>query len=248
MLDSDSDSPVPNDKEDEELEGEPFFTAGVRKGKRNPIHHYFTYNKQSNKSKCDTVLCGVELSGKNTTNLINHLKKSTHKKDYLKYLKDVSDKKETPSEKAKKQNLSKNEKHKQVTLDQVIMLYFSKYRWNASNSCNCICGIQIALKRKYYSNKCKQQIILRKKLAFYAATSSFPTSQCENQDFNNYIHNLDPRHRLPCRQRLTKDIVELAKKGRLLIKKRIHAALTKQMATADIWSKKGLSSSYLGII
>ncbi|KZS01833.1 Uncharacterized protein APZ42_001387, partial [Daphnia magna] len=100
---------------------------------------------------------------------------------------------------------------------------------------------------KYYSNKCKQQIILRKKLAFYAATSSFPTSQCENQDFNNYIHNLDPRHRLPCRQRLTKDIVELAKKGRLLIKKRIHAALTKQMATADIWSKKGLSSSYLGV-
>ncbi|KZR98840.1 Uncharacterized protein APZ42_005558, partial [Daphnia magna] len=121
MLDSDSDSPVPNDKEDEELEGEPFFTAGVRKGKRNPIHHYFTYNKQSNKSKCNTVLCGVELSGKNPTNLINHLKKSTHKKDYLKYLKDVSDKKETPSEKAKKQNLSKNEKHKQVTLDQIAL-------------------------------------------------------------------------------------------------------------------------------
>ena len=107
---------------------------------------------------------------------------------------------------------------------------------------------QMALKRQYYSNKCKQQIIRRKKLAFYAATSSFSTSQCENQDFHSYIHNLDQRHRLRCRQRLTKDIVELAKKGRLLIKKRIQSALTKQMATADIWSKKGLSSSYLGII
>ncbi len=126
-------------------------------------------------------------------------------------------------------------KHKQVTLDQVIMLDFNKYKWNASNCFNCIICIQIALKRKYYSSKSKQQIILRKKLAFYAATSSFSTSQCENEDFNNYIHHLDPRHRLPCRQRLTKDIVQLAKRGRLLIKKRIHSALTKKIATADIW-------------
>ena len=107
--DYDVDSPVPNDIEDEGLECEPFFAVGVvKKGKKKTIHHFFTYNKQSNKSKCNTVECGVELSGKNTTNLINHLKKSIHKKDYRKYLKDVSDKQETPSEKAKKKNLSKN--------------------------------------------------------------------------------------------------------------------------------------------
>lgn len=131
MSDSDSDALV-NDEEEEELEcAVLFYPAGVRK--RHPIHNYFTYNKQSKKSKCKTGNCEVELSGKNSTNLINHLKKPSHRKDYLLYLQDVSDKQETPSKKAKKQNLSNNVKHKQVTLDQVIVFNFSKYKWNASN-------------------------------------------------------------------------------------------------------------------
>jgi hypothetical protein len=40
----------------------------------------------------------------------------------------------------------------------------------------------------------------------------------------------------------------LASKGKMLIKQEIKSALSKPMATADIWSKKGLSSSYLGKI
>ena len=137
--DYDVDSPVPNDIEDEGLECEPFFAVGL--GKKNPFTTFLHITSNPTKANVHTVECGVELSGKNTTNLINHLKKSINKKDYMKYLKDVSDKQETPSEKAKKKNLSKNEKHKQETLDQVIMLDLSKYRWNASNSCNCLFGI-----------------------------------------------------------------------------------------------------------
>ncbi len=95
MSDSDSDSDAPiNNEEEEELEcAGPFYPAGVRK--RHPIHNYFTYNKQSKKSKCKTGNCKVELSGKNSTNLINHMKKPSHRKDYLIYLQDVSDKQET---------------------------------------------------------------------------------------------------------------------------------------------------------
>jgi hypothetical protein len=98
----------------------------------------------------------------------------------------------------------------------------------------------------FYPKKSKKQILLRKKLAFFVATTSFSTSLSENVDFHGYINLLDTRHVLPGRKRLTLDIIELAKKGKLLIKKRIKSALSKPMATADIWSKKGLSSSYLG--
>jgi hypothetical protein len=98
----------------------------------------------------------------------------------------------------------------------------------------------------FYPKKSKKQILLRKKLAFFVATTSFSTSLSENEDFHGYINLLDTRHVLPGRKRLTLDIIELAKKGKLLIKKRIKSALSKPMATADIWSKKGLSSSYLG--
>ncbi|KZS10105.1 Uncharacterized protein APZ42_025507 [Daphnia magna] len=107
--------------------------------------------------------------------------------------------------------------------------------------------MKIASKKIAYPKKSKKQILLRKRLAFFVSTTSFSTSLSENIDFHGYASGLDPRHTLPCRKRLTRDIIELAKKGRLLIKKRILSAHSKPMATADIWSKKGLSSSYLGI-
>lgn len=135
MSDSDSDAPVDGEEEgDLECAG-PLLPAGLRK-RRHTIHNYFTYNKKSKKSKCKTGDCGVKLSGENSTNLINPLKKPSHKKDYAIYLQDVSlasDKQEAQIKQAKKQNCSNNVKHKQVTLDQVIMLDFSKYKWNASN-------------------------------------------------------------------------------------------------------------------
>jgi hypothetical protein len=92
-----------------------------------------------------------------------------------------------------------------------------------------------------YSRNCKKQIFLRKKLAFFVATTSFATSLCENEDFDSYVSVLDDRHTLPTRQRLTQDIMTLASKGKMLIKQEIKSALSKPIATSDIWSKKGLS-------
>lgn len=86
----------------------------------------------------------------------------------------------------------------------------------------------------FYPKKSKKQILLRKKLAFFVATTSFSTSLSENEDFHGYINLLDTRHVLPGRKRLTLHIFELAKKGKLLIKKRIKSALSKPMATADM--------------
>ncbi|KZR96027.1 Uncharacterized protein APZ42_009868, partial [Daphnia magna] len=75
--------------------------------------------------------------------------------------------------------------------------------------------IKIASKNIAYPKKSKKQILLRKRLAFFVSTTSFSTSLCENIDFHGYTSGLDPRHTLPCRKRLTRDIIELAKKRQI---------------------------------
>lgn len=120
--------------------------------------------------------------------------------------------------------------------------------WDFTNCILCLHSYQVLSRKVVYSKNSQKQILLRKKFAFFVATTSFANSLCENQDFNSYIRLLDERHTLPNRQRLTKDIISLACKGKELIKQTIKSGLSKPIATADIWSKKGLSSSYLGII
>jgi hypothetical protein len=64
-----------------------FVPANLRK--RSLIHNYFVFNQKSNTSVCKT--CKAELAGKNSSNLINHIKKAIHLKDlYPKYLKDLT--------------------------------------------------------------------------------------------------------------------------------------------------------------
>ena len=65
-----------------------FVPANLRK--RSLIHNYFVFNQKSNTSVCKT--CKAEVAGKNSSNLINHIKKAIHLKDlYRKYLKEGSD-------------------------------------------------------------------------------------------------------------------------------------------------------------
>jgi hypothetical protein len=74
---------------DSELEA--FIPASLHK--RSPIHNYFTYKKETNKSVCKK--CRAEINGKNSTNLTNHLKIPIHiKSEYEKYLEELSDYKE----------------------------------------------------------------------------------------------------------------------------------------------------------
>jgi hypothetical protein len=65
-----------------------FVPANLRK--RSVIHNFFFFNQKSKTSVCKT--CKAELAGKNSSNLINHIKKAIHLKDlYPKYLKEGSD-------------------------------------------------------------------------------------------------------------------------------------------------------------
>ena len=73
------------DSSDSELEA--FIPASLHK--RSPIHNYFTYKKETNKSVCKK--CRAEINGKNSTNLTNHLKIPIHiKSECEKYLEELS--------------------------------------------------------------------------------------------------------------------------------------------------------------
>ena len=103
--------------EGEEGQFVPFVPARLHK--RSPIHNYFVFNKTRNISVCRS--CKTELTGKNSTNLINQLKRPKHiKEEYVKYLKEVSDREEaTSSKKSKVSKEGKRPDTKQQTLHQV---------------------------------------------------------------------------------------------------------------------------------
>ena len=46
-----------------------------------PIHRYFLYNNESKYSSCVVKGCSTKLKGKNTTNLVTHLK-TKHRKEH----------------------------------------------------------------------------------------------------------------------------------------------------------------------
>ena len=84
-------------------------------------------------------------------------------------------------------------------------------------------------------------------MSFLLASTSLPTSIVDNLDFKSFVFHLNPRFSLPGRTRMTTDIIQIHQHGKKILNKMIHSALSKKILTADIWSKKGLTSSYLGV-
>ncbi len=78
-------------------------------------------------------------------------------------------------------------------------------------------------------------------------TTATPNSFTESQEFISYIQELNRYHQLPNRGQATQEVQELAKEGKTKIFNLMNSSFSKIHLTADIWSKKGLTSSYLGI-
>ncbi len=77
--------------------------------------------------------------------------------------------------------------------------------------------------------------------------TSIATSIAGNIDFKGYISALNSRHTIPGRTTVSKNILQLYAQAKAVIKNRLVTAHSKKTVTADIWSKKGFASSYLGI-
>jgi hypothetical protein len=99
-------------------EATPFVPASLYK--KSPIHNYFVYNKETNKSVCKNKNCEAEIQGKNSTNQVNHLKIPVHINDeYRKYVKELSNYKEASTSKKRKLSKTVTPKLPQPTLQHV---------------------------------------------------------------------------------------------------------------------------------
>ena len=84
-----------------------------------------------------------------------------------------------------------------------------------------------------------------RKLAIFIGTSNVPNSLVENLEFCD-LNTADPRYTPPSRTVISKEVEKIL----IELKAKIGCYLRhvkKVSLAADVWSKKGLSSSYLGI-
>ena len=205
--------------------------GSVGRPRKSLVWDYFIYDSTSNKSICqvsseassDTEatssasICGHRINGKFTTNLRSHLK-SSHSNCY----KELVTKEELAKEEERRGKADKGlvGPVKQRKLTEVIQ-------------------------RKYEKTSTQWQDVTRK-MALFIASSNVPNSIVENAEFQLLIESLDPRYQMPGRARMAKemDLLMADMKGRI----KVYLDFAQKVSVCtDIWTKRGMTSSYLGV-
>ena len=207
--------------------------GSVGRPRKSLVWDYFTYDFSSNKSMCQVSseshsdaeatspisVCGHRITGKFTTNLRSHLKKS-HTNCYKELV--------TKEESAKEEELrgkTKADKGRAGPVKQSTLME--------------------VMQRKYDKTSSRWQDITRK-MAMFIATSNVPNAVVENAEFRLLMETLDPRYQTPSRARMAKemDLLMADMKGRIKV---FLDSAQKVSACTDIWTKRGMTSSYLGV-
>lgn len=72
-----------------------------------------------------------------------------------------------------------------------------------------------------------------------------PLVAVESKEFIEFVHILDPRFDLPSRKILSSIMFDMLEQMHVNIRSSMNGS-GKVALTADVWTKRGLSSSYLG--
>lgn len=99
---------------------------------------------------------------------------------------------------------------------------------------------------KYPKSHPKQQAT-DNKLATLIGSTNMPKSFVERSEFRDFLNELDPRYTAPTRQDISQKIVDIDLRIRKAIKLALDEVECISAVCADIWSRKGLTASYLGI-
>ena len=104
---------------------------------------------------------------------------------------------------------------------------------------------QLTLTQSTYKKDSEQHKLLTRKLAVFVGSSNVANRIVESLEFRDLLHCLDHRYQVPGRaavKKLLQGMIELKAKASSYIQE-----ANKVSICADIWSKKGLTSSYLGV-
>ena len=202
--------------------------------KRSTVWRYFLYDKDKNKSFCQVQVprdhgdrggpslevCGVALTGKYPTNMKQHLR-TAHDTKYQEML-----------------ALEKEEEQKKKTQasSKVIKLSTAKQLTVAESFKG----------KPVYPTTSERYLTITKQLAIFIGSTNVPNSIVENEAFKSFVKSLDSRYPVPGRAVIGKELDKVL----VTLKQNIHVLMSqarKIALCADIWSKKGLTSSYLGV-
>lgn len=207
----------------------PSFTGESSK-KRSPAWKFFDFDETAGKSVCQVRLsgeetCGVTIPGKYPTNLKQHLRKS-HPEEHAQVLRmEASIKKAKDEAEALKISISHKASataSKQLTLSQSLS------------------------GGKHYKKESERYTMITRKLAVFVGSSNVANRVVETAEFRDLLHVLDSRYKVPGRAVITREV------EKILIEIKARASTFLQEASkvsicADIWSKRGLTASFLGI-
>ena len=97
-----------------------------------------------------------------------------------------------------------------------------------------------------YGREDSRTKVITKKLAMYIGCTNTPNSIVENTHFKNLLEALDPAYPIPGRGGVATELNHLLTEMKAKIQ--LYLSFAKKVTLcADIWTKRGLSSSYLGV-
>lgn len=199
---------------------------GGRK-KDSSVWDHFTFNETTGKSRCIVVVetgkkrkseCGTELCGKNTTNLISHLSRF-HKEEYDAFV--VKEKKKKPM------------------VQKCIALSAPTTKSQTIQDCvhrNVTSWARDSVEHQQRMASVRDMLV----------DSCYPLTMMDKHSFRKMIKTLDPKFTLPGSSSMKKMLTdEFNVKSAVLLQ--LLAGARRVTICVDGWSKKSLSSSYVGI-
>lgn len=102
------------------------------------------------------------------------------------------------------------------------------------------------IQSKKYDPESRKHVALTRRLALFVGATNVPLRLVDNEEFRELLAEFDPRYQIPRRQKLSKEIENLFHKLRNKLSISMQAA-RKLSLCADIWSKQGMTASFLGI-
>ena len=191
--------------------------------RKSSVWNYFVHDKTTNTSVCQVLIskpdeeCGKELRGMYASNLKKHLEKQHL--DQYKQLQKESQRKDATTRKQKSDAVTQPNRDLQELFE---------------------------VTPKYYDKDSKKQLAITKKLAIFVGSTNVLLSLIDRPELRDLLAEMDQQYQVPHRKKLGEEI-EKVYNG---LKQRIQEILGRTRRCtfcSDIWSKKGMSASFLGI-
>lgn len=179
------------------------------------------FNAEGDNTNSRPTICGVELKGKNSTNLKTHLN-SCHKEVFGEVAKRDTNRKQAQIGKRKSVQSTSVSSGSQQTL------------------ASCFKRAEVwGIGSVEYSKR-------EDALVSLFVETGLPTRLCEQPAFKKFCGVLDPKFKVPGSGRVTSQLAQRMDSATTLVKQMLQTT-RKVTLCIDGWSKKGLTASYMGI-